>query len=447
MSQPQPTNKVLVHVARVTPRVTYILDFMLGEILGLEYELTINRNEYLASTMPRFAYTNHYIEGELFLGASPILFENGLEKRSHDHNNWKGVKGFFRVDVKSIVPFDLFGTAFYLLTRYDEYLIYHRDKHGRVRARETSPVRFKFAEKPVVDMYAYELKRVLKERYPQLQFKERKFSYTCTIDVDMAFSFKGKQWWRSLGGFLKALFVTDTKQLRQRSNVLRGAQQDPYDTFDYITDTQKQYGFDLKFFWLLGNYSKYDKNIPHTNPDMRGIIKRIAAAGYESHLHISYNASRTKQQIQEEQKRLQEITGISGHSSRFHYLRFTLPSSYQLLASMGFTNEYSMGVAAHQGFRAGTCTPFLFFDLEENKVTGLRVHPFAVMDATLRHYQKMKPTSATEKICEMMDSVKSVDGNFCCIWHNNSFCEDKVWKGWRHVFEQTSDYAHRLMHK
>jgi len=50
------------------------------------------------------------------------------------------------------------------------------------------------------------------------------------------------------------------------------------------------------------------------------------------------------------------------------------------------------------GFRAGICSPYNFYDLDIEVETKLRVHPFMVMDGTLKDYMKLTPTDAIETL-------------------------------------------------
>ncbi|NJO89826.1 MAG: hypothetical protein HC831_13425 [Chloroflexia bacterium] len=59
---------------------------------------------------------------------------------------------------------------------------------------------------------------------------------------------------------------------------------------------------------------------------------------------------------------------------------------------MGITNDYSMGYSSHPGFRAGTCTPFYFFNLKTDEKTNLKITPFAVMDVGFIDYLKCSTT-------------------------------------------------------
>jgi hypothetical protein len=102
---------------------------------------------------------------------------------------------------------------------------------------------------------------------------------------------------------------------------------------------------------------------------------------------------------------------------------------------MGIKEDYSMGYASCSGFRAGTCTSFLFYDLVSDCETNLVIHPFLVMDVTLKQYLGLNPGEALDRIYRLVEIVKAVNGTFTSLWHNESLSEHGVWKGWRSVFE------------
>ena len=151
--------------------------------------------------------------------------------------------------------------------------------------------------------------------------------------------------------------------------------------------------------------------------------------------------------MEEEIQRLEYITGRKIASNRFNYLRFTMPASFISLNRIGITDDYSMGYATRVGFRAGTCSPFYFFNLLKNERTTLKLHPFAFMDTTLAHYNKIGPKESLDKILLMMKWVKDVEGPFVGIWHNSSFTETGIWRGWRNIFETVAKEASALTEK
>lgn len=96
-----------------------------------------------------------------------------------------------------------------------------------------------------------------------------------------------------------------------------------------------------------------------------------------------------------------------------------------------------MGYSDLAGFRAGTCTPFYFYDLGKELRTNLKIHPFVYMDGALNDRENISIDDAIFKIKNLKKQVQKVNGQFTAIWHNESLSDLDRWKGWRRVFEST----------
>ncbi|MCC6683775.1 MAG: hypothetical protein IT247_01765, partial [Bacteroidia bacterium] len=119
--------------------------------------------------------------------------------------------------------------------------------------------------------------------------------------------------------------------------------------------------------------------------------------------------------------------------------------NYQLtclqLIENGIEHEYSMGYAEQAGFKASTARSFKFFDLVHNKQTQLTVHPFMLMDVTLKNYMGLSIEEAMEVTSKIIQQVKQVNGELISLWHNESLSDYGEWKGWRTVYEQLINKA------
>ena len=135
--------------------------------------------------------------------------------------------------------------------------------------------------------------------------------------------------------------------------------------------------------------------------------------------------------------RLKAIVEAKVNSSRFHYLRFAFPFSYQNLVDSGIKEDYSMGYSDRIGFRAGTCTPFYFYDLENEISSDLKIIPFVYMDGALKDRQNLSIDQAIIDIQKIKKEVQGINGQFTAVWHNESFSDKDRWIGWRRVFEST----------
>jgi hypothetical protein len=137
-------------------------------------------------------------------------------------------------------------------------------------------------------------------------------------------------------------------------------------------------------------------------------------------IHPSYVSNQKIWLFHKEMERLENIIKRPVTLSRQHYLKLRFPKTYSNLLKSDITNDFTMGFAALVGFRAGTCTPFPFFDLTRNECTELTIHPFQVMDVTLKNYLHLDPEEAGQLIDELMREVKKVHGTYVSLWNNES---------------------------
>jgi hypothetical protein len=100
-----------------------------------------------------------------------------------------------------------------------------------------------------------------------------------------------------------------------------------------------------------------------------------------------------------------------------------------------------MGYASEPGFRAGICDPFFFYDLDMETETKLKIHPFQVMEGTLKDYMHLSTDQSLIRIKKLIDEVRTVNGTFISIWHNESLSNNKQWAGWDKVYEEMIEYA------
>lgn len=431
---------LLIYTQQLTNRNQYIFDLLLNQILGISFEVITDVDSFSKSSNPKLNYSTAPINDELFIESTALLFEENISDQKIVVSDWNNLKIFFRTTENSAIPFDVFAAAFYLVSRYEEYLSHAADKYGRYVATDSLAFQNNFLQTPLVNKYAHLLKELLSNRFPQLIFKEQPYQFVSTVDIDNAYAFIGKGFYRTAGALVRSLINGDTNAIKERMAALQFKTKDSYDTYDYYFDLQKQFEFQSIFFFLLGDFTKHDKNLPHTSSRFRQLIYRIAEQA-DYGLHPSYASNEKQQQLFKEVKRLKNITGKSVTKSRQHFLKLSMPQTYQCLIAAGITDDYTMGYADVAGFRAGICSPFLFFDLSKNETTNLKIHPFAVMDATLNKYMKLAPDDAKQLVQKLITAVRNVNGTFMSLWHNETLSETGIWKGWRTVFEFTVQQA------
>ena len=434
-------NEILIYSPKSTSRLRFVLRLVFKELLRVDYRITNSVDEFVSSDLPKIIYGDEAISDDIFIKSSGLLFEKGIRSLDYEPFIYDGLKVIFPTYNKSsIVPFDIFSAIFFFVSRYEEYQPYAADKHGRFTAHHSLAAKLGILEKPIVNIWAAKLKDILSKQYPDFIFPKRVFRFTPTYDIDSAYAYAQKGLVRSLGAYFLSIKNFEWSDIFARTRVLFTKYKDPFDTFDLQIEYQKKYNLRPIYFILFGRYGQYNKNINTRNRTFRFLIKRIgdyASIG----IHPSYNMIDDETLLPLEIKNLENAINKNVSCSRQHFLRLRLPNTYRQLINNDITHDYSMGFAALPGFRAGICSPFNFYDLDFEAETKFRVHPFAVMDGTLKDYMNLTPADATNKIKQLVTEVRNVDGTFISLWHNESLSDKKRWKGWKNVYEEMLKFA------
>ena len=430
---------LLIYVDKKTPRIGFIFDLIFDAILGMDYEVTTSRERFLKTHAPVLAYSEKPMDKGIWIYSHHLLRQSGIEELNLRYGHWNKLMVPFYTGFGPDLPFDIFAASFYLVTRYEEYLEFTPDRFGRFGAEQSQAHKHRFLHLPVVDIWARKLGRILQVRYPEMQFTERTYRFISTIDVDQAWAYKYKGLLRQLGGAAAAILRGHLADPLHRSLTLLGMKPDPYDTFHDILRIHDDKAVDCIFFFQVGKRGRWDKNLPGTHPKMQTLVRNI-----QNHARVGIHPSIRsihRNELDEELVIFSESTGQKAIRSRQHYLRLTFPQTYQRLVKYGIAEDYSMGYPDALGFRAGTATPFPFFDLSDNQRKDLMIYPFQFMDVTLKNYLRSGPQDAMLKIESIIEQVRKVNGTLIGIWHNMSLSETGEWRMWKPVFDYMIEKA------
>lgn len=431
---------MLVLVPKVTGRVMYVFDLMLKQLLGLDCDFTTDAEQFNAFDGPKLHYGTQRIGGEPFVKSVDLLFERHIHEQSFRTVDFEGTLAPYAVYGNgNLMPFDVFAASFYLVSRYEEYLSQVRDQYGRFRAESTWMFENGMLQKPLVNIWALALGKRLQDCYPDLSIKKQTFEFIPTYDIDAAWAYKHKGIYRTLGGFFKDLSSGDRNQIRERHQVLRGKRIDPFDSFDFQFELQKEFKLKPIYFILCGDYDTNDKNISIRKEAFQSLIKRLGDYA-DVGIHPSFSSYLDTTKLEKEINRLSEVLHRPITKSRQHFLRMNLPRSYQKLIELDIRDDYTMGFASQAGFRAGIANTFRFYDLENDMVTNLRVHPFALMDGTMRDYLNLNVEDSLCLAKQLVDEVKAVGGTFIYLTHNETLGGEKRWVGWPEMYRQLLEY-------
>lgn len=429
---------LLVYTFKISPRLKYVFKHICTRILGVEVGFTTKIEEFIAHDGIKMSYTKQPLSNEFFVKSHDILFEQGLSDVEITIHDWEETKCFFFNGDKSAIPFDIFSAAFYLLSRYEEYLPHVKDNYGRFTATQSLAYKGNFLHQPVVDIWAYKFKAALQKQFPDYEFPIKSYQIKPIIDVPSAYNFKLKGIIRTLGGIIKDVFSFKFKNLYTRVMVIMGFMHDPYNTFKYIINRQKHSKFKFLFFFLIGDYSTYDKGINPNKKRFVSLIKHVADYSIVG-LKASFFALDDISVLKKEKQRMEDILNTSLKASRHSFSKLNLPESYRNLIELEIQEDYTMGYVNHIGFRAGSCTPFLFYDLDYEVQTPLKINSYHLMDHALLKNQSLLDKKKT--LNEIIQQIKEVNGEFAPVFHNYTFSDDEKWKGFKELFNIILDSA------
>lgn len=412
---------LLIYTHKITSRLAYTVDLVFNDVLNVPFQLTEDVDYFHSYTEAKIAYTDVNVSSGIFLQSNTILFETDIKKNTlQSHGQYLNFPVFYKCNEHSFLPYDLFATVFYFVTRYEEYDSEVMDKHQRFKAEESLAFKYQVLKLPFLHYLIEDFAIKLQRQYPALIFKKRHFKFLSTIDIDNAFAYAGKGIFRNVAGLIKDLSSLRLFEVKLRLASNLDPKQDPYNTFDRINSISKENQSQLQYFVLIGDYSTYDKNPSYRNKEFRMLLKKLAEK-FDIGLHPSYESYLNPEKIVMEKERLENIIGKPIVSARCHFLRVKFPQTYRTFLSAGIMDDYTMIYASQCGFRTGLCVPYKWFDLQKNEATNLTIHTSVVMEGVLRDYNQLDIEKAEEEVMKLLNEVKRFGGEFISIYHNDSF--------------------------
>lgn len=422
---------ITVYTTHDSPRLRFVLDWLLTDQLGLQYELT---HDLITAQKKDKTIFYGPATGNINIYACDLLWENDIKAHSVQSGHWYHLYLLYHNNAaENEVPFDLFAGIFYLLSRYEEYQAHIPDRHGRYPAAASILSEDQVLERPVLDEWVSWFRDLLVSKW-LIKLPLKKFRFQPSYDIDIAWSYKHKGRSRWAGAAVKELLQLNIRSLACRYRVARGREQDPYDAFAFMQSLHQQYDL-LPFYFILSAQqpSSFDKNIAPGHPAMKSLVQRLYADGRVG-IHPSYFTHPDAHKFLQEKQQLETTINEQVIDSRQHYIRLFFPDTYRMLLSGGILHDYSMGYATALGFRAGTSHSFYWYDLEKETATALRIHPFCFMDTTAHYDLKLPVDTAFQRLRSMQQRLEKCGGILHSIFHNFSLGTDPEWAGWQEAY-------------
>lgn len=426
----------------------YTIDVLFNVFLGLQYDLIIS--DTIDSVQIKLENGHEFIIKDYFFSLikdSNYLEESNLpknpfhlKKSSFSNVELIGLYGeneVYEDSNKIICGLDIIASSFFMLTRWEEYVLKERDSHQRFSAKSSVAFQFNFLNRPIVNEYVEFIWDALVLLGINQQRKKRNFELIPTHDVDLP-----RLWWNSkdliksiLGDILKRKDIKSALWSFKTYFSKKREAKDPFNTFDFLMSLSEKNNLKSHFFFMSGGTSNKDNFYKIDHPILKSLMEEIKSRGHHIGFHPSYNAYNDTKQFSKELNKLQENSPLEIKTGREHFLRFEVPYTWQVWEENNMEWDSSMSYADHEGFRCGVCYPFPVFNILERKKLNLFEKPLIVMDGSLVTYQDLTLEESYNKINDLIEVVKKYNGEFVFLWHNSAF-NTLNWKPYQKIYER-----------
>lgn len=436
------------------PERAYIADVVLSRFLGIEHRIVAGESDAVelsvegdpdgrrliladvlfqaaeedwltAATLPRLPLRRWHVGADLpeLAGAPPLpVVFCGAEDGPFMEETAAGL----RLDA------DLFGSAFYLLTRYEEIADPVRDEHGRFSMYAAVAHKEDFLDRPVVNEYVDVLYALLRRLSARLERAPRDFSLVVTHDVDVPLSVRRprrREYARAVVG--DATKRRDPQLAARRMRAYRHrtkpdvCDRDPAFTFDFFLRENERHGIRswMNFMTETGGFGSVEYSLEE--PWARALLRDVHRRGHHIGFHPSFQTYRDGDQLRLEFERLRDVAAEEGieqdeWGGRQHWLQWENPTTWQLWEDLGLHHDSSLGYDLLPGFRCSVCYPFPVFNLETRQPLKLEEWPLTWMEVAVMDMVGQQPSEGVASAIELSAACKRHDGDLVVLWHNDS---------------------------
>lgn len=434
--------------------IKYVLDWLFGEILGIEevvyherefdFTITVDGNEKclrIADVFFKKASSRWLSDATLperpldtFCNPNskereadiPILFGRKCENGSYLAQSSESIR----------LGVDVLGSLFFLMSRYEEVVVPDRDAHDRFPASASINYKCNFLDRAIGNEYIDLLWQLMKQLWPSLSRKNRSFRVLPSHDIDLPSAYWCE--WSSIMGSLAA--GRPRKAMREMYRRLQYSsicvqkqwQRDPNDVLDWIMSVSESQNLRSAFYYIPEKTHSLDLGMPLSHPHVIDQWRRIASRDHEIGIHPGYANVGDGPQLRNSLDRMRQQLANAGiehaiRGGRQHFLRWKTPYSMSAWDFAGLAYDSSLAFADQAGFRCGLCYEYPLYDVVERKRLSVRERPLVVMECTVIDPRYMN-LGLTNAAFDKMNSLKRIcrrhNGDFTILWHNQRLIDD-----------------------
>lgn len=431
----------------------YIIKLVLEEFLGIPCEIKIHSKKNII--IECLGYTNKlFIDASFFLDAElawlkktsmpklPLstwnIHSSGLKnnKITTDLPVLYGKPKLVKNGSDWYLDIDIFGSIFFMLSRYEELVSNERDLHGRFPATASVAQKSNFLDFPIVDQYTEILWTCLSDSWFNLKRKKIKAKKFITCDVDWPFDPTLDSLEKAIKNMLFQLFKQ--KQVILSFSILFNFLRNKFgfkvedrneEAIKWIMEINEKEGNKVSFFFITYKTSHLDTNENFDSKKIRSLIRSISERGHNIGLHPGYETFNNRCNFSRSIKKLNQIlkeeninqTELGG---RQHFLRWDVAKTPHLWEEHELTYDSTLAFADCAGFRCGTSREFTMYDLVNRKPFKLKQRPLVSMECSIisKRYEGLGYTKkAKERFLHFKKQTEKYGGVYTLLWHNSHF--------------------------
>ena len=414
---------LLVYTHKITPRIRYIFKHIFENMLMINFDLTSKVEIFVAHSGPKFSYSNKPLGDEFFIKSHLLLFEQGVMPQKLKLDYWEELPIFFKTNGEGNCPFDIFAASFFLLSRYEECMPYLKTNSGYFDPSQSISMKFDFLELPIVDLWIAKFEKELASNFHEIDKKnDRKPLKKILLEVPLAFRYSNRSFLENLEDIFSSIWKLNFKHLIIQILVLIRLKNDPFDTFDYWEEWFERSSIKPKVFFLFSQSSSYQITTSIFNLRFRKIIKKTGDFFSLGLLTSAKAQIDPKKQMMREKNDFQKLTNRTIFDVRLSNGIVDLRKDYEMLSENEFKNDFSMGYLDRFGFRAGTATPFYFYDVSRELQLSLKLTPIFATEVSLRKLNNSLPFENLRAVYEKLPLKCSV----LCLVLTNGFLDPNL---------------------
>jgi hypothetical protein len=398
------------------------------------YRISIDSNREIVFSDSFFSkIIENYLQTE-YLPEKPIFIQNIFTPEA-DLPILFGDDDFLMDNYRIHCGADIFASAFFMLTRWEEYVLTERDRFGRFPDEKSYVQKNNLHYRPIVNEYIEMLRRMLV--YLGVSAKiSQKYTVVPTHDVDFVFRLN------RFPKFIKAFSGDILKRknigeaLKTTLNYIKGifnSKSDPYNTFLFLSEISKKNGAVSRFYFMPSYAEENESEYDIRNPKVEKIIHELSENGCIIGIHGTVSAHKNSDKFGEEKKRLEHIIQPITEC-RTHFLRFDIPKTFRIFEENNILTDSSLSFSADGGFRCGICFEYQTFDILKRKELNVWEMPLIVMETALRK-KYPSPNEFYSAFKKLSETVKKYQGDFVFLWHNSNL-NVGIWKDYKKIYPQ-----------